>query len=113
MSDEEKGYSGPRSTNHPSTKDKVLPDSIGPAKVAADTIVVAMKDAEGELQVKNENADQSGSVPRRRGFLSFLVVLAPSTADARQFDRHTKWLLTSIVSLSAVAAPLGSTILMR
>lgn len=49
---------------------------------------------------------------KSRGFLSCLVLI-PSTEDARQLDRRIKWLLTSIVSFTALAAPLGSTILMR
>jgi hypothetical protein len=47
-----------------------------------------------------------------RGLLS-QVVLTPTPNNAKNVNRHMKYALTSIVSLAGMAAPLGSTILMR
>ncbi|KAL2819076.1 major facilitator superfamily domain-containing protein [Aspergillus cavernicola] len=44
-------------------------------------------------------------------FLSFLLII-PAISNSKQHVRAKKWILTSIASLSAAAAPLGSTILM-
>lgn len=49
---------------------------------------------------------------KSRGFLPFLALVSIPD-NAKDADRRLKLGLTSIISLAAMAAPLGSTILMR
>ena len=53
-------------------------------------------------------------VPRhkRRGLLSRLTIVA-EVEQPRNYPRGTKWFITFIISLAAVAAPLGTTIFFR
>lgn len=53
-------------------------------------------------------------VPRskRRGLFGRFTILA-EVEDPRDYKNKTKWFITFIVSLAALAAPLGSTIIFR
>ena len=56
--------------------------------------------------------ERSCPVPIRTGFLLFPVIVPP-IADSKHYNCLTKWMLTIIVALAALAAPLGSNILLR
>lgn len=49
--------------------------------------------------------------PHRRGLLSHLTLI-PEISQPTHYPRPTKWLITSLVALCAMAAPLGSAIVM-
>ena len=98
MSETEKGIQNPRSS---------APDDRTPTKDAA-----ARENQEVEQQTHEEQPNGSISVPIRTGFLSFLVIVPP-IANTTHYNRRTKWMLTIIVALAALAAPLGSNILLR
>ena len=53
-------------------------------------------------------------VPRskRRGLFGRFAILA-EVEEPKQYSRTTKWYITFVVALAAVAAPLGSTIIFR
>lgn len=72
----------------------------------------AMENQKVEQQPREEQPNESDPVPLRTGFLSFLVIIRP-IANSTHYSRGTKWMLTIIVSLAALAAPLGSNILLR
>ena len=60
---------------------------------------------------QSQNADPTREkVPK--GLLPQLVLI-PLPDNAKNVNRRMKYVLTSIVSLAGMAAPLGSTILMR
>lgn len=82
-------------------------DDGPPAKDAA-----ARENQEVEQQTHEEQPNGSIPVPLRTGFLSFLVI-TPPIANTTHYNRRTKWMLTTIVALAALAAPLGSNILLR
>ena len=90
---------------HPNSQEPVS-NGIIPANDLA-----AMTNPEAEQQMHQQKPNES-PVLTRTGCLSFLVII-PTIADATQYGRPTKWLLTVIISLAALAAPLGSNILLR
>ena len=53
-------------------------------------------------------------IPRskRRGLFGRFAILA-EVEEPRDYQNSTKWFITSLVGLAAVAAPLGSTIIFR
>lgn len=67
-----------------------------------------------EVEQKSHEEQPNGSIPApmRTGFLSFLVIIPP-IANTTHYSRRTKWMLTIVVALAALAAPLGSNILLR
>lgn len=50
--------------------------------------------------------------PKRRGLLGRFTILA-EVEDPRDYRTKTKWFITFLVALAALAAPLGSTIIFR
>ena len=54
-----------------------------------------------------------GKVPRRkrRGLLAHLTII-PEVTDPYQYPRSTKWFITAIIGLAAMASPIGSAIIM-
>lgn len=68
-----------------------------------------LNDEIGSIQRTNS---EDASTKYTKGALPFVVLI--STPDnAKDLDRRMKVVLTLIVSLAGMAAPLGSTILMR
>jgi hypothetical protein len=59
------------------------------------------------------NAKYPGIVSRRkrRGLLSHLTIV-PEVEDPYQYPRSTKWFITFIIGLAAMASPIGSAIIM-
>ena len=49
---------------------------------------------------------------RRRGLFARFTVLA-EVEEPKDYPRSTKWLITFIIAMAAVAAPLGSAIILR
>lgn len=49
---------------------------------------------------------------KRRGLLGRLTILA-EVEEPRDYLNRTKWFITSLVAVAALAAPLGSTIIFR
>lgn len=97
--------------------DKGIENSHSPTTTTEGTNdIVAVKDQDVEQQQIHEKKEQpnesSPQIPIRSGFLSFIVIIPP-VADSKDYDRRLKWLLTVIVALAALAAPMGSNILLR
>lgn len=66
-----------------------------------------------EKSIAERDAVESTNQPTKsKGFLPFLALVSIPD-NAKDADRRLKLGLTSIISLAAMAAPLGSTILMR
>ena len=72
---------------------------------------------DAEAQRTSEEFEQNPSpvkVPRsdRRGLLGKLTVLA-EVEEPKHYPNSVKWFITFVIALAAVAAPAGSTILLR
>lgn len=95
-----------------SNKNTEQADSTGFEKDSAVTMVG--NDTEAGLPAQNGKENQGSSMATRHGsgFLPFLVFISVD-ADATKSSNRTKWLLTWIVSLGALATPLSSGILFR
>ena len=67
-------------------------------------------------QDSTENASSSGPVivPRsqRRGWFGRLVII-PEVEEPKDYDRRTKWLITFVIAMAAIAAPFASSIILR
>lgn len=98
MSETEKGIQNSRSS---------ATDDGTPIKDAT-----ARENQEVEQQTHEDQPNGSIPVPIRTGFLSSLVIIPP-IANTTHYSRRTKWMLTIVVALAALAAPLGSNILLR
>jgi hypothetical protein len=95
---------------------------MGEPEISTNLPLSTTLDRDGEPVIKQETflanpikvmAEIDKQTPERTAcFLAFLLVF-PATQDSKQQTRRRKWIFTSIVSLTAAAAPLGSTILMR
>ncbi|KAM0798907.1 MFS transporter [Usnea florida] len=109
--------------DHESPKEHVAPDlekvtdHLSPSasshpqdEHAADGSVTEQKDAE-EVETEIEELGPV-KVPRsnRRGLFGRFAILA-EVEEPKQYSRTTKWYITFVVALAAVAAPLGSTII--
>ena len=75
-------------------------------------------DAEGaskgiaEEQRSQEISEQQVDTGFQKGCLSSLVVIA-TIRNATEYGRSTKWALTTLAAMAALAAPLGSNIILR
>jgi hypothetical protein len=91
---------------------------IGAAVVAPPTIIAATVEEEHAenppYTQQPNNAHEQVIVPRteRRGLFSQFTLIA-EIEDAKSYPRKTKWFITSVVGLAAMAAPMGSTIFFR
>ena len=107
------------STEHGSQFEKNL------SLVPSSTPSTIREDASHPQSEKDVESAQAGSsaeaiapsavkVPRskRRGLFAQFCVLA-EVEEPKNYPRSMKWLITFIISLAAVAAPLGSSIILR
>ena len=73
-------------------------------------------DLEASRQVTRPESvsPQPVKVPRarRRGLLGQYTIVA-EVEEPKDYPKHTKWFITFVVSMAAVAAPLGSTVIFR
>ena len=108
--------------DHESPKEHVAPDlekmtdHFNPSashpqnEHAAEGPITEQKDAE------DVETEEPGPVKvprsRRRGLFGRFAILA-EVEEPKQYSRTTKWYITFVVALAAVAAPLGSTIIFR
>lgn len=107
--------------DHESPKEHVAPDlekikgHLSPSvstqdEHAAEESVTEQKDAEAvEIEIEEPGPVK---VPRskRRGLFGRFAILA-EVEEPKHYSRTTKWYITFVVALAAVAAPLGSTII--
>lgn len=70
---------------------------------------------ESHYEMTEEEVDPPPvKVPRsqRRGLFGRFTILA-EVEEPKHYSRRTKWFITFVIALAAVAAPLGSTIIFR
>ncbi|OAT08682.1 MFS multidrug resistance transporter [Blastomyces gilchristii SLH14081] len=88
-------------------------DIRGDAKSSRSRSCSRAEDGGGNLATRQGTNSYSAAVvvPRnkRRGLLGRLALL-PEVEDPQKYPRKTKWLITLIIAIAAVAAPLGSAI---
>jgi hypothetical protein len=74
------------------------------------------EEAQRSASIDHESETNPGPVivPRnkRRGWLASMVII-PEVEEPKNYDRRTKWIITLIVAIGAIAAPLGSAIIFR
>ena len=93
-------------------KDHFSPSASLQDEHAAEGSVTGQKDAEAvETEIEEPGPVK---VPRskRRGLFGRFAILA-EVEEPKHYSRSTKWYITFVVALAAVAAPLGSTIIFR
>ena len=104
------------STEHDSQLERNV--SLAPSSTPS-TIREDAYPPQGEKDVESTQAGSSAApsavkVPRgkRRGLFAQFCVLA-EVEEPKQYPRGMKWLITFIIAMAAVAAPLGSSIILR
>lgn len=74
------------------------------------------KDVESSVPTNHQGSirGQAIKVPRakRRGLLGKFSIIA-EVEEPKDYPRRTKWFITFVVGMAALAAPLGSTIIFR
>lgn len=74
------------------------------------------KDVESSVPTDHQGSirQQAIKVPRhkRRGLLAKFSIIA-EVEEPKDYPRRTKWFITFVVGIAALAAPLGSTIILR
>lgn len=111
VSTEEDGEEPPIASDH-------SPDSSSHSEHTTDTIVPVPASNAVEVTKTRSRATSVQShmsvVPRskRRGLLGRFTII-PEVENPQEYGRRTKWLITFLVALAAVAAPMGSAIFYR
>ncbi|KAL9131268.1 MAG: hypothetical protein Q9217_000755 [Psora testacea] len=98
------------------TPDKLEPNSKSSVKASSspscDHIHRLPKLENGDIEVQDELVPSVIKIPRsqRRGLFGRCTIVAEVT-EPQQYPRLTKWFITFVIALAAVAAPLGSAII--
>ena len=94
-------------------KDNFSPSASHPENEhAAEGSDTEQKDAETVETEMEEPGPVKVPRSKRRGLFGRFAILA-EVEEPKDYSRTTKWYITFVVALAAVAAPLGSTIIFR
>ena len=124
MMDDRSAKIGAQELDHESPKEEVAPDLE--KKISDETspssTTHSIKDPEKSKgssaqdveAVREETTPPPVKIPRakRRGLFGRFTLLA-EVEEPKHYPPHTKWFITFIVGIAAVAAPLGSAIIFR
>lgn len=92
-----------------------LAEKVG-TPVSSGAACLVEKVVESPVPIKHEGSirGQAIKVPRgkRRGLFGRFSIIA-EVEEPKDYPRRTKWFLTFVVGIAALAAPLGSTIIFR
>ena len=92
------------------------PSYVSPTTHDDEAIDTTEKDIESAqaMSIAESCAPPPVRVPRssRRGLFSRFCLLA-EVEEPKHYSRNTKWLITFVIALAAIAAPLGSAIILR
>ena len=83
--------------------------------LSVDRADTPVKDERVDLEkVQSEPTPDVVKIPRaqRRGLFGRFTIVAEVT-EPKHYPRSTKWFITFVISMAAVAAPVGSTIIFR
>ncbi|KAG5362447.1 Quinidine resistance protein 3 [Yarrowia sp. C11] len=89
-------------------------DTHSPSPEAASVVADGLaSEKEDSSSIKDPKAWRASIVPKheRRGLLATFCVV-PEVTDPRDYPSNIKWFLTAVVSLAAMAAPLGTSIML-
>ena len=123
--DQDTARIGPQELEHESPKHKAPPADFEEKSEEGSPGTLKSSIHNGEWQEKQEKHDlESGQavhanpapvkIPRakRRGLFGSFTIVA-EVEEPKNYPRRTKWFITFVIALAAVAAPLGSAIIFR